>query len=124
MTKVGYKLTTKAHYSLYAKGKYKLRYLPNTTVTADPNTLGLMMFPKLSDALAFVGHCNKRKQNIALLEIEYSYCNIIQYMASPYSEHSLNQYYDPNVFIPRLPSPHPGTAVCASAKVLRQIPFP
>lgn len=121
---IGYKLTTKAFYSLYAQGKYKLRYLPGTTTTAGPATLGVMIFPRLSDALLFISKCTKRKQNITLLEVEYSACDYPYSVAANYTEASLDTYYDPDVYIPHSPDAFIGTVVCKSVKVIRQLAFP
>lgn len=128
MNAVGYKLVSLAYYSCFAKGKYKLRYLPGTTVTAPGHTLGIMFFPVLNDALYFLKRCSKQKSKTRLLEVEFEYAKTghPKYISNHYTEASLNVYYDVPHFYRsrRITNAFPGTAVAPSVKVLREIPIP
>lgn len=119
-----YRLTTKAYYSLYAEGKYRLRYLPGTTVTADPATLGIMVFPELNVAMDFLNQCTKHKNNTILLEVECGDCMLLHRVCNDYTELYLDMFYKRIVAEELQCEAFPGTAMCRSVKVLRQIAFP
>lgn len=122
---IGYKLTTRHYCSVLAKGKYKLKYPPGTTVHTLPDTIGILIFRTIEDVVLFRRHNRLYRSRTKLLLVEYDqllcFDSPLQPMSCECSVRALDYYYSVR-WVTRAHKPvPPGTLACPYVHVLKEV---
>jgi len=113
-----YKVVNYYYNSVMTEGKYRKHYVPGSIVSANKNTIGLMLFKDLESAIGYIYPNNDLSR---ILEVEpMGTITKVICISLGASEYALDCYYKEDQDAITSTPPF-GTVCCRAIKVIREI---